>query len=184
MYQLKEENEVLFRQMYQLIRRIKEINGEASRVYVLFCDLAQDIIQSITKIVDICEEYIDNSLDPITAVESKPLLKFSQILEPYLNDLSTAIQQFQLKEVKKILKQKNDILMNLEEQLGHQVEDIKKESIGLRKSQLFMSILLETKDLVEGAASFAKLYRRVQKLNKKQDQMLIADVEEEVSYTY
>jgi phosphate/sulfate permease len=182
MYQLKEENEVLFRQMYQLIKRIKEINGEASRVYVLFCDLAQDIIQSITKIVDICEEYIDNSLDPITAVESKPLLKFSQILEPYLSDLSKAIQQFQLKEVKKILKQKNDILMNLEEQLSLQVEDIKKETIGLRKSQLFMSILLETKDLVIVAASFAKLYRRVQKLNKKQDQMLIADVEEEVAY--
>jgi phosphate/sulfate permease len=182
MHLLKEENEVLFHQMYHLIKRIKEINGEASRVYVLFCDLAQDTIQSITKIVDICEEYIDHSLDPITAVESKPLLKFSQILEPYLNDLSVAIQQFQLKEVKKILKQKNDILMNLEEQLGHQVEDIKKDTIGLRKSQLFMSILLETKDLVEGAASFAKLYRRVQKLNKKQDQMLIADVEEEVAY--
>lgn len=182
MYLLKEENEVLFRQMFHLIKRIKEINGEASRVYVLFCDLAQDIIQSITKIVDICEEYIDNSLDPITEVESKPLIKFSQILEPYLSDLSVAIQEFQIKEVKKILKQKNDILLNLEEQLGQQVEDIKKDSIGLRKSHLFMSVLLETKDLVEEAAGFAKLYRRVQKLNKKQDQRLMADMEEEVSY--
>jgi phosphate/sulfate permease len=183
MYQLKEENEVLFRQMFHLIKRIKEINGEASRVYVLFCDLAQDILQSITQIVDTCEEYIDNSLDPITAVESKPLLKFSQILEPYLHDLGTAIQQFQLKEIKKIYKQKNDILINLEEQLAHQVEDIKKETVGLRKSQLFMSILLETKDLVEVAASFAKLYRRLQKLNKKQNQSLITDPEEELSYS-
>lgn len=157
---LKEENERLSQELYGLIKQMAVDNTGADRFYILIIDLEQDILQSISLIVDTCTSYVGNSLEPIRKTHESSLTAMLDTVEQYLSELAAMIQESRFEKIAEILNQKQAIFGQLEDKLSQQIKDIKLNKNGLRESMLIFRILLESKDLIATAARFAKLYKR------------------------
>ena len=158
--QLKEENELMQKQLYGLIKRIDEDETEASRIYLLVYDLEQDIVQSAQLIVERCADHVNNSLDPLDANRIQELQVLLKMVDNYFVNLIDVITQNKYDDLIEISEEKNRLLTELEHLLAKQVLSIKQNSNGMRNSLLYFNIILETKDLVAVAMRFIKLYQR------------------------
>ena len=157
---LRDENETLNKELYGLIKQMAVDNTEAGRVYILIIDLEQDILQSISLIVDTCSDYVGNSLEPIRVAHESSLDTMLKSVEQYLAELVAMIEESRFEAVPVIISKKRAIFAQLENKLSQQIEGIKLSERGLRESMLIFRILLESKDLIAIAARFAKLYQR------------------------
>jgi phosphate/sulfate permease len=176
---LRKENELQNKQLYGLIKQIPDHHLEIGRVYVLIFDLEQDILQSISLIVDTCNAYVDNSLDPIRNEHEASIRSLLNTVEDYLSNLTEMIQHSKFEILPKSLQQKQAVLAQLEEKLALQIEGIKLNQYGLRESMLIFRVILESKDLVAVAARFAKLYQRYYSTDKKQKYLIYQMSKEE-----
>ena len=170
---LRQQNEELEFQLYHLIQQIEEETTEGSRIYLSMYDLTQDLLQSTGLIVGRCQEYVDNSLVPLNEEEAQLLQKLGLVVQQYFDQLIQLTNNggFNTMPVA-TLQSKKVIFKQLEEALTGQVMQIKLNGPSRRKSLMMLSVLLETKDLVEVAIRFAKLYQRTQALD--QDELLLA----------
>jgi hypothetical protein len=157
---LKEQNEALNAQLYRLIKGISGNEQGTGRVYVLLFDLEQDILQSISLIVDTCQDYVANSLDPVEAEYGASIREMMATVDAYLLALIKMIEQKQFQELDEVIVQKQAIFGQLEDKLSRQIRGVQSDQYGLRESMLIFRIVLESKDLVAVAARFAKLYAR------------------------
>ena len=158
---LKERQRELKGQLFGLIKRLEESPTESGRLYLLIYDLQQDIVQSISLIVETCNEYVLNSMDPVRRINVKPIQEVLKTSKSYLAQLIGMIKNQDLQNLAELLAIKKDVFILLEKSLSNQIIGIHQGSLGMRNSLLMFTILLESKDLIAVAARFAKLYDRI-----------------------
>ena len=160
--QLKKNKKSLKKQLYSAIRSIAEEYTESSRVYLLVYDLEQDILQSVTFILESCREHVENVHKPLDAEQAESLYKMQNAIGAFFQEVADMIEKADFRGLDKLLENKRKLFIQLEKLIHHQVEGIKQEKYGRRNSMLYFSLLLEFKDLIAVAARFAKLYERAQ----------------------
>ena len=176
---LRKKNKKLNEELYGLIKQMAVDNTEAGLVYILIIDLEQDILQSISLIVDTCADYVDNSLEPIRTAHESSLDTMLKSVEQYLAELIAMIQESRFEAVPAIISKKRAIFAQLENKLSQQIEGIKMSERGLRESMMIFRILLESKDLIAIAARFAKLYQRYYSADGQQKHLFYRGDKEE-----
>jgi phosphate/sulfate permease len=172
---IKRDNVALQRALVGLIKRIEEKEGQASRFYLLLYDLNQDMLQSISLIVDSSRDYVFNSLEPVKRMHSELLADLRQAVDSYFERIRTLIENEQFAALADLLDEKQSIFELLEQGLNDQVQGIKKNEFGMRQSILLFTIMLETKDLVAVGARFAKLFQRINRAQTDQRLLLVGN---------
>ena len=159
---LKGRQRELRGQLFNLVKRLEESPTESGKLYLLIYDLQQDIVQSISLIVETCHEYVLNSMDPVRRINKEPIQEILNTSKSYLAQLVEMIKNQDLQNLTELLATKKEVFILLEKSLTNQIKGIRKGSLSMRNSLLMFTILLETKDLIAVAARFAKLYDRIQ----------------------
>lgn len=163
MTRLLAQNETFRQRLYRSIQRLEEDGAETSRLYLLLYDLEQDILQSIKLIVEDSRDYVFNSLSPLVAQQQVQLNLLSQSLLAYLEKLGIALNTNGEEIAQEIELQKTALLVQIENQLTQQVHGIKAKTMSARNTQMYFSLLMETKDIIAVAARFEKLFSRLAK---------------------
>jgi hypothetical protein len=161
--ELKKDKKTLKKQLYNGIRRIAEEHTDSSRVYLLVFDLEQDLLQSISFVIEECRNHVQNDHKPLSADQGKKLYEIQQAIGIYFEEVQELLKQKEFKGLDRLLTEKRKLFLQLERLISQQVEGIRKEEYGRRNSMLYFSLLLELKDLIAVAARFAKLYERAQR---------------------
>jgi len=172
-HHLEKGNKSLNKKLFSAIRRIDEQNAEASRAYLLVYDLEQDILQSITLILDVCREHVENVHKPLDYEQGKLLYKMQEEVSSYIQHIEKVLDNGNYHSLGAILEEKRNLFLQLEKLIGHQVEGVKKRKYGRRNSMLYFSLLLEVKDLIAVAARFVKLYARVEQSAEEEEMSLM-----------
>jgi phosphate/sulfate permease len=158
---LKQENEEFRYRFFGDLRRIREEQGEGSRLYLLQYDLEQDLLQSVEFIVNACHEHIGNVHQPLRGEQAQLLRTASADLHHYMNTIAELLGGQQLATAESVMLEKARLFSVIEEGMASQVDAIRAYQSGARNSLLFFSLLLETKDIVAVAARFVKLFHRL-----------------------
>jgi phosphate/sulfate permease len=161
--ELKKSKKTLKKQLYNGIRRIAEEHTDSSRVYLLVFDLEQDLLQSISFVIEECRAHVQNDHKPLSPEQGKKLYDMQQAIGIYFEEVQEVLKTKEFKALDHILAEKRKLFIQLERLISQQVEGIRKEEYGRRNSMLYFSLLLELKDLIAVAARFAKLYERAQR---------------------
>ncbi len=157
---LKKQNELLRSNLHHYIQRIDEPNGDGSRMYLMFYDMVQDIVQSSEFIVRACDAHVQNSHKPPTPEQRDALIAIRDQVGAYLRAVEVKIQRKAFAEITETLDEKDRLLRQLGALFDRHVEGVRAQAYGAKNTGLFISLLLESKDLAAIAARFLKFYHR------------------------
>ena len=156
---LRADNEEFKYVFHGNIQRIDESFGEGSRSLLLAYNLEQDLLQSAELITKSIKEHVEDILMPLKKKQIKALGEIASAVDAFLKQCAEAIDNKDYSNFETLMGFRKPIYDQIDSLLVKQTKWIKEEGYGARNSILFFSVLLETKDLIKGAASFVKLYR-------------------------
>ena len=149
--------------LYKIIKKNDSKETTSAHLYVLTYDLMQDVLQSLSLIVEAGTIHVKNNHKPLTKKQVKAVYAIRELLTDYLTYIQQKIREGDLTEssVQEINIRKSQILHEIEEATSLQIEGIMDRKFGFKNSSLFLTLLMELKDLTAVSARFAKLYRRI-----------------------
>ena len=159
---------------YSNIGRIDEEQLEGSRMYLLMYDLEQDYLQSAEFIIRAISEHVGNAHAPLLKDQAARLKNIQQRVTTYLEGIEHGLRESSFSSYPSLLEQKQELHRDLERLLAMQVQGIKAKTYSARNSLLFLSLVLEIKDLVAVAARFYKLYYRLHHYSPEAPWTLVA----------
>ena len=101
------------------------------------------------------KEYVDNQHSELTADQKQDLEKLRNVMVNSMNEIQKALVNKDFNGLRELYKGTN-LETTIEQNINRQVLRIQKEEISLKNSNLYITILLETKDIEE---SLSKLLR-------------------------
>jgi len=159
---LAEENEAFRMSLYHYLKRIKEDETEAGRMYLKTYDHEQDLVQSTNFIAESCLDHVLNVHSPLKTEQTERLQRVKSEVDTYLGNVIAALENTPISAdtLQKVVVEKNALLKSIEEGLAQQTEGIRDEVYNSRNSLLSFSIAFEMKDLVAVTTRFVKMFHR------------------------
>ncbi len=99
----------------------------------------------------------------MTPIQSEIILSLEREVNNHFQKIIDSLENKYYEKNKEIKYNKRLIFDNIESALSHQVEGISKNEYGFKNTDMILSILLETKDLVAVSSRFEKLLYRLMK---------------------
>lgn len=149
--------------LFKAIKKSKLNDKQTAQLYILSNDMMQDILQSLTLIIETTDHHIQNSHKPLLENQRNYILKIKMEVISYLRIIIGQLERNDFSELKETKTLKRSIFDHIEASLSNQVEGITKKEYGFKNTDLILRILLETKDLVAIAVRFSKLLNRLNK---------------------
>jgi hypothetical protein len=147
-----------FRQnLFHILKNIEADSLEAGKRFILAYDLEQDLNGSLVILANTCYSHVANVHAPLEPAQRQQLSSLQQEVIAYLDICQKAIEQEDQAKKSDLLKMKRAILNRIESLIVSQNKGLISKDFNSRNSLLFLTILLETKDMVAIAARFAKL---------------------------
>lgn len=162
--ELERQNQEVRSRLYRYIKRFRDDSAEASRLYLLVYDLEQDLIQSVRLIAEESEQYVANSLPPLSPEQLELLREPVQDLQAYFEFVARMIRGQNFSDAGEVQRWKKRLFTQLESSLQTQVEGVRNNHYSMRNSTLLFTLGLETKDLISATARFVKLFHRMQRV--------------------
>ncbi len=147
--------------LYKAIKKSSLSGRQTAQLYILSNDQMQDILQSLGLIINAAESHIKNAHKPVTEIQEQNIRKIEIDVVTYLNSIAKALEVNNYAELNDFKHIKRNIFDNIEASLSKQVEGISHKAYGFKNTDLVLSILLETKDLVAIGVRFSKLLNRL-----------------------
>ena len=141
--------------LYYIVKNNNDKDIVISNNYIKLLDKIQDLIQSMHFISKIAKEYVDNTHSELTTGQKKDLEQIRNILVRLMNDMQKALVNKDFEGLYRLYKS-TDLDTTLEQVINRQVLRIQNDESSLKNSNLYITILLETKDIEE---SLNKLLR-------------------------
>lgn len=165
---LNDEYAMVKNGLFKIIRKNNSDETTSSHLYVLTYDLMQDILQSLSLIVESSTVHVKNNHKPLSKEQCEHLDVIRDLLADYINYLRDVIVSgnFTDAALQELLVRKNNFLKVVEEATSDQIHGVMTKAYGFKNTSLYFTLLLEMKDLVAVAARFVKLYARIHKEGK------------------
>ncbi len=141
--------------LYYIIKSNQDKDIIISNNYIKLLDKIQDLIQSMHFISKISKEYVDNTHSELTPDQKQELEKIRNVMVNLMNEMQIAIANRDFQQLRRLYKT-TDLDSILEQAINNQVVRIQKEESSAKNARLYLSLLLETKDIEE---SLIKLLR-------------------------
>jgi len=149
--------------LFKAIKKSKLSEKTTAHLYILSNDHMQDILLSLTFIINTIENHIKNAHKPVDSDQAARIKKIEIEVVTYLHIIANIIDKNNFDDIDDVRAFKRSIFDNIEESLAKQVEGVSKKEYGFKNTDLVINILLETKDLVAIAVRFSKLLNRLLK---------------------
>ena len=149
--------------LFKIIKKNKSDETTSAHLYVLTYDLMQDILQSLTLIVEAATVHVKNNHKPLTIEQCKHVTEIRDSLTDYISYLQEIIRNgdFTDSNVQELEIRKKKILLEIENATSEQIEGIMDRKYGFKNTSLYFTFLMELKDLIAVSTRFAKLYKRI-----------------------
>ncbi len=174
---LKFAHEDLRDQLYNSIKKTKNIDKNLTKNYVLAFDFEQDVLQSASLIVKYCGRHVENSHEPFNEDQATRILTLTDKISSYLKNTkvylsdSSVIQNYNCEQASR------DILDLINHYLQRHIERIQKGEFNAKNGELYLTLVLELKDLVEGASQLFSLFPRESKVTFQEPKLLLEEVD-------
>ena len=137
----------------EVTRQAPGIAGGAAlngKIFMIVYDLQESIFLAIEEIVKVCEKHVKNLHQDHTAEQIQAFKSLENDLSNYINDILAVLNQDILRgETFKELKSKRKSLIHkIEDNISEQLALANKRKISNRNSQLMLTVLFSTKNLV------------------------------------
>ncbi|MBQ1968568.1 MAG: inorganic phosphate transporter, partial [Flavobacteriales bacterium] len=132
---------------------------EASRFYILILDYLKDINRALTNISEASMEHVENNHKELKETRKEALLHMSGEMCSIFDDIKRCFLTQDFSSVKSILARKKELKKYLNALIERQISKIRDENIDLspKNTNLYLSIILETKDLLSASTHLAEL---------------------------
>lgn len=155
--------------LFKIIKTNKSSEPTSSHLYVLTYDLMQDILQSLSLIVNVATTHVHNNHKPLVSEQCDNIEIMKALLSEYLSDIRKCVseQDFNKAQLDNIINKKSEFLAKINAYTQEHIGGVMERKYGFKNTSLYFTLLLEMKDLVAVAARFVKLYARA--MDKKTD---------------
>ncbi|MBK8518530.1 MAG: inorganic phosphate transporter [Saprospiraceae bacterium] len=149
--------------LFKAIKKSKLSEKQTAQLYILSNDMMQDILQSLGSIITSIDTHVKNSHKPLFDHQIDTIRNIEIEVISYLINISNSLDMHNYDDINDVRAGKRSIFDNIENALSHQVEGIARKEYGFKNTNIFLDLLLETKDLVAISVRFSKLLHRLAK---------------------
>ena len=149
--------------LFKAIKKSKLNQKQTAQLYILSNDLMQDILQSLGYIINAVDKHVKNAHKPLTGNQVETIQKIKIEVITYLANIANSLDIHDYDDLADIRISKRSVFDNIEKALSLQVEGIAGKEYGFKNTDIFLNLLLETKDLVAISVRFSKLLHRLVK---------------------
>lgn len=149
--------------LFKAIKKSKLNQKQTAQLYILSNDLMQDILQSLGYIINAVDKHVKNAHKPLTNNQVETIQKIKIEVITYLANIANSLDNHDYDDLADIRISKRSVFDNIEIALSQQVEGIARKEYGFKNTDIFLNLLLETKDLVAISVRFSKLLHRLVK---------------------
>ena len=141
--------------LYYIIKSNKGKDIVISNNYIKLLDKIQDLIQSMHFVSKMSKDYVDNAHSELSDEQKLELENLRNVMVSMMNDIQKALIKRDMPQLRKLYKT-TYLDTEIEKAVNNQVMRIQTDASTSKNSRLYLSLLLETKDLEE---SLVKLLR-------------------------
>ena len=149
--------------LFKAIKKSKLNEKQTAQLYILSNDLMQDILQSLGYIINAVDKHVKNAHKPLDGIQVETIQKIKIEVITYLANIANSLDIHDYEDLADIRTAKRSVFDNIEKALSQQVEGIARKEYGFKNTDIFLNLLLESKDLVAISVRFSKLLHRLVK---------------------
>ena len=155
--------------LYYLVKSYQDQDIVITNNYIKLLDKIQDLIQSMHFVSKMSKEYVDNTHSPLTDSQKQDLEKLRNLMVNVMNKLQTALNNNDMASLKKMYH--SEIIANeIEITINNQVIRIQNGESSSKNSRMYLSLLLESKDIEESLSKLLYIiFKATQKINNDSD---------------
>jgi phosphate/sulfate permease len=155
---LNDEIDELKDNVFYFIKSLDDTSVQASRFYIMVLGELQDAAQSISYISRASFKHVNNNHKNLKKGQLKDLKEINNQLNDILNTVSNVFKTRDFDDLNSLLIEKNNLLKNVSESVEKQVARIRTDETSAKNTTLYFSILLETKDLISALINLLQTY--------------------------
>ncbi len=150
-------------QLYYLLQNIDEQQVKIANNYIKLINRVQDIIQSIHFISKASKDYVNNQHTPLSKEQIAELESIAGRFESFTNMVENAYKENDFRSLKKFYKATSELEELIDLSIEKQISRVKEGRVDVKNNAYYMSILNESRDLID---SFRRIIKISIKLNK------------------
>jgi phosphate/sulfate permease len=130
-----------------------------AKILMIIYDLEENVLQPISEILKICDKHVRNLHQDLIEEQVKSLKMINSELERYIDDVIKEINKKKInnKRYAELKAQKKSLIHQLEDYITNQIVISNKKKLSSKNSQLILSILFSTKNLIFNLGRYVKL---------------------------
>jgi phosphate/sulfate permease len=142
---LQDEHEVLGTQLFQYISTLEKEKG---RLLIQGFDFEQDLIQSCTSLYQVCENHIRNTHSPLESNQKEIIERYLLSVTDYLSEAYAFMKNTSNISIAELKGLKENVLVESKNCMDYLVQGVDNQLFTPTSTQLFLQIVLESKDIV------------------------------------
>ena len=155
---LNDEIDSLKDGVFYFIKSLDETSVEASRFYIMVLGYLQDVAQSISYISRASYKHVNNNHKNLKKGQLKDLKSIDIKLTEILTKVGDIFETRSFDKLDDVLVDKQALLKDVSASIEKQVARIRTDETSPKNTTLYFSVLLETKDLLEGLMNLLQTY--------------------------
>lgn len=155
---LNDEIDDLKDNVFYFIKSLDETSVQASRFYIMVLGYLQDSAQSISYISRASFKHVNNNHKNLKKGQLKDLKEINNQLNDILSNVSEVFKSRSFDNLNSLLIKKRELLISVSSSVEKQVARIRTDETSAKNTTLYFSILLETKDLMKALMSLLETY--------------------------
>ncbi|NNL82455.1 MAG: inorganic phosphate transporter, partial [Winogradskyella sp.] len=144
--------------IFYFIKNLDESSLEASNFYINILGYSQDMSQSLEYISKVSYKHINNNHKKLKLSQIKELKELDDKLEVLFQETETTFKTESFEKIGSILNEKKAVLDLVKEKIQKQVERTRTEESSPKNTTLYISLLLESKDLINATMNLLDEY--------------------------
>jgi phosphate/sulfate permease len=149
----KQKNKVL-----NTISKIEE-DVDSGHFYVQVVDYQREMAHSLNFLSEPLYEHINNNHKPFVTEQIKEIKELRKMIDSFFNFALELIKDNKFSQITDLIKQRDDILVYLENMEIAQIKRIKTREVNTRNSVLYFNTITETKNMLLHAINLIKSHR-------------------------
>ncbi|NIJ44252.1 phosphate/sulfate permease [Wenyingzhuangia heitensis] len=155
---LNEEIEQLRNDVFYFIKSLEKSSVEASQFYIMVLGYLEDISQSISYISKVSYKHVNNNHKPLNKEQIKDLKFIMKGLEDVLQEIIQILESHEFENISTTIEKKQTLLDNVSDSIEKQINRIRTVETSAKNTTLHLSIIMESKDLVNALINLSELY--------------------------
>ncbi|MBR9998012.1 MAG: inorganic phosphate transporter [Cyclobacteriaceae bacterium] len=146
----------------EVTRQAQGITGEVNlnvKIFMIVYDLQESIFHAMEEIIKVCEKHVKNLHQDHTDEQIATFKEVEENLSQYIREILAALNQEKLssENFKELKARRKSLIHKIEDNISDQLTLANKKRISSKNSQLILTVLFSTKNLIVRSGRFVKL---------------------------